>query len=269
MPTKIEWTDETWQIVTGCDVLSPGCTNCYAMRLAGTRLKHHKTRKGLTTMTKTGPVWNGEVRFNEELLDQPLRWRRPRMIFVAAHGDLFYERVPDEVIDKVFAVAALCPQHTFQILTKRAARMRDYIQSVDPAALNEINGQQLTPELKWPLQNVWLGVSVEDQMRADERRDALIDLAEQGWLTWVSYEPALGPVNWNGWEFLRWMVAGAESRQNKTARPALRDWFREARDHCQAAGVPFFLKQRVIDGRMVKEPGLDGQQWLQFPVLRP
>jgi Bacteriophage protein gp37 len=112
--TKIEWTDATWNPVTGCSVVSPGCTNCYAMRLAGTRLKHHPSRAGLTIDTKAGPVWNGKVRFNEQWPSEPLRWKRPRRIFVCAHGDLFAEGVPDEWMDQVFAVMALAPQHVFR-----------------------------------------------------------------------------------------------------------------------------------------------------------
>lgn len=128
--STIEWTDATWNPVTGCSVVSPGCRHCYAMRLAGGRLRHHPSRVGLTRPGKAGPVWTGEVRLNAEWLDQPLRWRRPRMIFVCAHGDLFHEAVPDEWIDRVFAVMALAPRHTFQILTKRSARMRAYIKSL-------------------------------------------------------------------------------------------------------------------------------------------
>jgi protein gp37 len=133
--TKIEWTDATWNPITGCSVVSPGCTNCYAMRLAGTRLAHHESRAGLTRDTKAGPVWTGEVRFNEQWIDQPLRWRKPRLIFVCAHGDLFAEGVPDEWIDRVFAVMALAPQHTFQVLTKRSARMREYMSAARRAAI--------------------------------------------------------------------------------------------------------------------------------------
>ena len=124
--TDIEWSDATWQVITGCSVATPGCTNCYAMRLAGTRLQHHPSRAGLTRDTRAGPVWTGEVRFNHEWLTQPLKWKRPRKIFVAAHGDLFHEAVPDDVLDRVFAVMALAPQHTFQVLTKRSSRMRAY-----------------------------------------------------------------------------------------------------------------------------------------------
>ncbi|KKC24881.1 phage Gp37/Gp68 family protein [Sphingomonas sp. SRS2] len=124
--TSIEWTDATWNPITGCSVHSAGCTNCYAMKLAGTRLRHHPSRAGLTVDSKAGPVWTGKVRFNDEWLMQPLRWTRPRRIFVVAHGDLFHEAVPDEWIDRVFAVMALCPHHQFQVLTKRADRMRAY-----------------------------------------------------------------------------------------------------------------------------------------------
>ena len=125
--THIEWTDATWNIVTGCSLVSPGCTNCYAMKLAGTRLRDHWSRADLTIDSKAGPVWNGQVRFNAQWLDQPLRWAKPRKIFVAAHGDLFHDGVTDDQLDQIFAVMALCPQHVFQILTKRPERMRDYL----------------------------------------------------------------------------------------------------------------------------------------------
>ena len=124
--SHIEWTDSTWQPITGCSIVSPGCTNCYAMKLAGSRLRHHPSRAGLTREVNGNHVWTGEVRLNEQWLTQPLTWKRPRRVFVCAHGDLFHEDVPDEWIDKVFAVMALSPQHTFQVLTKRAARMRKY-----------------------------------------------------------------------------------------------------------------------------------------------
>jgi protein gp37 len=173
--TGIEWTDATWQPITGCSVVSPGCTNCYAMRLAGTRLQHHPSRAGLTTMSKAGPVWNGQVRLNEQWLTQPIAWKRPRRIFVCAHGDLFHESIPDEWIDRVFAVVALCPQHTFQVLTKRNKRMRDYC-----------SNHRVLP-------NVWLGVSCEDQQRVNERIPDLLDTPAA--VRWVSAEPLLGPID--------------------------------------------------------------------------
>lgn len=198
--TSIEWTDATWNPITGCSVVSPGCTNCYAMQLAGTRLKHHPSRAGLTKDTKAGPVWTGEVRFNEEWLDQPLRWKKPRMIFVCAHGDLFAEGVPDEWIDKVFAVMALAPQHAFQVLTKRAERMREYMRGTGRHhRLTQIleAARTMTAEVKqlpeWPMPNVWMGVSVEDQARAEERIHALLETPAA--IRWISAEPLLGPVN--------------------------------------------------------------------------
>ena len=125
--STIEWTDATWSPITGCTLVSEGCRHCYAAGLAATRLKHHPSRVGLARINAAGEAkFTGEVRFNEEWLDQPLRWRRPRRIFVCAHGDLFHESVPDEWIDKVFAVMALASQHTFQVLTKRPERMAAY-----------------------------------------------------------------------------------------------------------------------------------------------
>lgn len=287
--TAIEWTDATWNPVTGCSVVSPGCTNCYAMRLAGTRLKHHPTRAGLTVDTKAGPVWNGQVRLNREALHQPLGWKRPRMIFVCAHGDLFHEAVPDEWIDQVFAVMALCPQHTFQVLTKRSARMRDYLNwsqrpyRIASAALSV--GRNLpdghpswsrsrwkhspirgcTAPTIWPLPNVWLGVSAEDQRRADERIPELLDTPAA--IRFVSAEPLLGPIDLRsidisgddeilplgaGWldrledgevesSRLDWVIVGGESGPG--ARPMHPDWARSIRDQCAAADVPFFFKQ--------------------------
>ncbi|MDR3471569.1 MAG: DUF5131 family protein [Devosia sp.] len=189
--SAIEWTDATWNPIVGCSVVSPGCTNCYAMRLAGTRLRHHPTRAGLTVDTNAGPVWNGQVRFNDKARLAPLHWTRPRMIFVCAQGDLFAEQVPDEWIDRVFAVMALCPQHIFQVLTKRPARMRAYLTGLTGLAT------PLVANGAWPLPNVWLGTSVEDQRRADERIPEL--LATPAAVRWISAEPLLGPVDIRRW----------------------------------------------------------------------
>lgn len=260
--TKIEWTEATWNPVTGCTVHSAGCTNCYAMKLAGTRLAHHPSRAGLTIDTKAGPVWNGQVRFNAEWLTQPLKWKRPRMIFVCAHGDLFHESVPDAWIAQVFNVMADAPQHTFQVLTKRSVRMRKILSGPKDHRL-------WSPKL-WhnsTLPNVWLGVSVEDQRAADERVPDL--LATPAAVRWLSCEPLLGPVDlreiaigprensvrvdaltgceWDelggriDGDALDWIVAGGESGQN--ARPMHPDWARSLRDQCAAAEVPFFFKQ--------------------------
>lgn len=283
--TSIEWTDATVNAVNGCSVCSPGCTNCYAMRLAGTRMKNHPTRAGLTQDSKAGPVWTGEVRLHEGALLQPLRWTRPRRIFWNAHGDLFHPAVPDEWIDMVFAVCALTPQHQHQILTKRPERMREYLTSgwqprlfpwlakwsVRPAGhgvmLETVGGV---------LPNVWLGTSVEDQTRADERIPHL--LATPAAVRFLSIEPLLGAVrldrihqtfddglghSWesclNGKRFselggpdgnggdidgcprIDWVIVGGESGPG--SRPMHADWVRSIRDQCQAAGVPLFFKQ--------------------------
>jgi len=281
--SSIEWTNATWNPVTGCSVVSPGCTNCYAMRLAGTRLKNHPSRAGLTIDTKAGPVWNGQVRFNAQWIDQPLRWKKPQMIFVCAHGDLFHEDVPDEWIDQVFAVMALAPHHTFQVLTKRSARMRNYMSR--PHGFRDRRGSEdtsierwcwehlrahrnLQEELikwPWPLPNVWLGVSAEDQNRADERIPDL--LATPAAIRFLSAEPLLGPINLRsidvsgdeeilplgaGWldrlepgeiehARLDQVIVGGESGQG--ARPMHPDWARSLRDQCVQADVPFFFKQ--------------------------
>ncbi|MBX3580795.1 MAG: phage Gp37/Gp68 family protein [Rhizobiaceae bacterium] len=252
--TSIEWTDATWNPITGCQIESPGCKVCYAMKLAGTRMKNHPSRAGLTIDSKAGPVWNGEVRFNDQWLDQPLRWAKPRMIFVCAHADLFYEAIPDEWIDRVFAVMALAPEHTFQVLTKRPERAIDYLQRLDSETSQETArrlamawpGRTPVPPdgLEFPLRNVWIGTSVEDQPRADKRRASLKAISDLGWLTWVSYEPALGMVDWSGWEFIRWLVSGGESDMDgKSARPSNPDWHRSARDFCRAHVIAFNFKQ--------------------------
>lgn len=208
--SRIEWTDATWQPITGCSIVSPGCRECYAMKLAGTRLRHHSSRAGLTVDSKAGPVWTGEVRFNAEWLMQPLQWKRPRRIFVCAHGDLFHEGVPDEWIDQVFAVMALARQHTFQVLTKRADRMKAYLsRAVDwdltlGAAFTASQSRTVIAErareldhrlgdLTWPLPNVLLGVSAERQVEADERVPLLLETPAA--VRFVSAEPLLGPID--------------------------------------------------------------------------
>lgn len=287
--TKIEWADATVNAVNGCSVVSPGCTNCYAMRLAGTRMKHHPSRAGLTIDSKAGPVWSGEVRLSETALLQPLRWKRPRRIFWNAHGDLFHDAVPDAWTDRVFAVCALTPRHTHMILTKRSARMREYVSGFgcDGArrfhVLDQMFTLQESPDLviQWPLPNVWLGVSVEDQARADERIPDL--LATPAAIRFISAEPLLGPIDldeaWHGENALEsacwgdcawcelghpplyncqkgkqseaeveknrcgldWVIAGGES--GPRARPMHPDWARGLRDQCAAARVAFHFKQ--------------------------
>lgn len=260
--TAIEWADATWNPITGCSVVSAGCTNCYAMRLAGGRLRHHPTRAGLTVPTKAGPVWTGEVRFNEAALLQPMRWTRPRRIFVCAHGDLFHEAIPTWWIDFVFAHMATTERHTFLVLTKRPARMRMFC------------GSTSVPP------NVWLGVSVEDQRTADERIPLL--LSTPAARRWISAEPLLGPVDLNrrtfvhcpthdtaygfclqdcgDWRRLDWVVVGGESGPG--ARGCDVQWIRDIVRTCAATGTPCFVKQlgSNSDYRATKK-GADPMEW--------
>jgi protein gp37 len=300
--THIEWTDSTWNVITGCTLVSDGCKHCYAATLAATRLKHHPSREGLARLNAAGEAkFTGEVRFNEQWLEQPLRWRKPRMIFVCAHGDLFHESVPDEWIDRVFAVMALAPQHTFQVLTKRADRMRAYLSSHDVGQrwaerTDEIpGGPVIFPEtaISWSkdgLPNVWLGVSIENQEAADKRIPDL--LATPAAVRFVSAEPLLGPVDLtnlppfldvsaaagirldalklDGPYSLNWVIVGGESGRN--ARPMHPDWVRSLRDQCVAAGTKFFFKQwGEFDnwgdrtGKRAAGRLLDGCEWSEVP----
>ena len=259
--TPIEWTDATWNPTAGCSIVSPGCTNCYAMKVAY-RLQHNPDPNvagkyaGLTTKVNGRPVWTGRVRLWPPTLAMPLKRKRPTAYFVDSQSDLFHETLPDDDIDRVFAVMARCPQHTFQILTKRAARMRDFLG--DPAARRAAwarHADAATVEARgWPLPNVWLGVSVDDQPRADERIPAL--LATPAAVRFLSCEPLLGPVDLTrvgnpprnalarpagAGERIDWVIAGGESGPD--ARPMHPSWPRELRDQCAANDAAFFLKQ--------------------------
>ncbi|MDE0458069.1 MAG: phage Gp37/Gp68 family protein [Chromatiales bacterium] len=269
--TSIEWTDATWNVITGCSRVSRGCGGpdgggCYAERLAATRLRYHPSRKGLTDPDGR---WTGEVRFNGQWLDQPMRWRRPKRIFVCAHSDLFHDAVPREWIDSVFGVMALCRRHVFQVLAKRPRRMRRYVEEklCDERDMMEsiaASVWDISPEYldvideslsEWPPPNVWLGRSVEDQPTADQRIPLLTETPAA--VRWISAEPLLAPIDLRG-AGLDWVVVGGESGPN--ARPMDPEWVRHLRDQCAAADVPFFFKQwgsrtpkargRVLDGRI-------------------
>lgn len=275
--TGIEWTDATWNPLRGCSRVSEGCRHCYAETVAARFSGPGLPYEGLIHPKTRG--WNGKIKLVPEALDQPLRWKRPRRIFVNSMSDLFHEAVPDDFIDSVFAVMALTPQHTFQVLTKRPERMLAYLSDEWRSALVEGAAQALyaartgeDPSM-WlavhlPLPNVWLGVSVEDQATADERIPLLLQCPAA--VRWISAEPLLGHVDlgrflWsitpdprgfvpgavhqaNDRGLLHWVVAGGESGHG--ARPMHPDWARSLRDQCAAAGVPFLFKQwgEWIDG---------------------
>lgn len=201
--SKIEWTEATWNPIVGCSIVSPGCTNCYAMKMAARLDAMRQPRyAGLTKPSKGGAVWTGEMRLVEDALTIPLRRKKPTTWFVNSMSDLFHESVPDAWIDRVFAVMALCPQHTFQVLTKRSARMRAYMAPGMRSARGRVGTVAHAMSCRfqcagmppaWPLPNVWLGVSAEDQRRADERVPDL--LATPAAVRFVSAEPLLGPID--------------------------------------------------------------------------
>lgn len=263
--TKIEWTDATWNPIMGCSPVSEGCRNCYAAGIAyrfGQSL--NDPYFGLAERRGGRAVFNGTIAVVDHALTQPLRWRRPRRIFVNSMSDLFHEAVSFDTVDTVFAVMALTPQHTFQILTKRPERMVKYFKEYDGAtrcALIESSVESIFEEMGWPrdgmegiylpLPNVWLGVSVEDQKTANERIPLL--LACPAAVRFLSCEPLLGPVNIRVHESLMafrergrsvavdWVIAGGESGPN--ARPMNTEWVQSLRDQCAESGVPFFFKQ--------------------------
>lgn len=281
--THIEWTDATWNIVTGCEVVSPGCTNCYAMKLAGTRLKHHPSRAGLTIDTKAGPVWNGQTRVNWEWIDQPLAWARPRMIFVCAHGDLFHASVAFDDIAQIYGVMIAAHHlrgHTFQVLTKRSARARELLnradfwdaanayasmvimERVDPLDRRSTDARATCDDYgpEAPPPGIWLGVSGENQHWLMQRGCDLVETPAA--VRFLSLEPLLGALDpepfllpvrqWStGW-LNNYPLSYPEHRvdwiiaggeSGPGARPMHPDWARSLRDQCAAAGVPFFFKQ--------------------------
>lgn len=254
--TSIEWTrnddgspGRTWNPVVGCDKVSPGCTNCYAESIA--------------ERFRGGPGYpNGfEVTLKPHKLDEPLRWRKPTRVFVNSMSDLFHPRVPDAFIARVFAVMAQAERHTFQVLTKRHARMRallsrrEWVESIRDIALEYDPTDSLGTDGRWPLPNVWLGTSVEDQERADVRIPAL--LATPAAVRFLSCEPLLGPVDLRGalgFTYdddatgeqipvppVDWVIVGGESGPN--ARPMSVSWVRSLIHQCAIADVSVFVKQ--------------------------
>lgn len=222
--TDIEYGDRTWNPLTGCTVVSEGCKNCWAQAMAK-RLKA-MGRPEYQNAVDDNDRWTSVITLVPERLKEPYTWRKPQHVLVEYMGDLFHEDVPQSYIRKVLEVMEETPQHTYQLLTKRPERMAN--------ALLRYGGA-------FPLNNVIAGCTVENQRRANERLSSMSALADGGWRTWVSYEPALGAVNWRGWEFLNQIVCGGQS--GKGAKPMHPDWARATRGFCISHNIKFFFKQ--------------------------
>lgn len=257
--TAIEWTDDSWNVVTGCTRVSSGCNACYSARMTH-RLEAMGQQKytGLTVLNPAGDRhFNGVVKCHEDQLEIPLKWRKPRRIFVNSMSDTFHTSVPFEFIDKIFAVMALCPQHTFQVLTKRPERMAEYlslgylpiVEAMQAVGYNR--HPNATAQGIWPPPNIWIGTSVENQKTADERIPHL-DRCPAA-VQFISAEPLLGAIELPESFLLpdfaeddprhtkKWCIVGGESGPG--ARPMHPAWARSLRDQCANAGVDFFMKQ--------------------------
>lgn len=292
--SKIEWTDDTHQFVSGCDDASPGCAHCYAKRQAHRMASNPNAKvqaryRGLTVVRGNGPQWTGEVRPLPDQLAVFLRQRAPRTIFVNSLSDTFHADIPDEYIAAMFGVMAFSPQHTCQVLTKRAERMRqwfEWIERVAPhgtdvaycaeaahEAMTEASDDGTTPvdgkfivHAQWPLPNVYLGVSVENKKHGVPRIALL--RATPAKKRFLSVEPLLEDLGTLDLTGIHQVIVGSES--GPKARPMEEDWVRSIRDQCVAANVPFFYKQRLdAKRRKVSLPMLDGRQWAEMPASLP
>lgn len=293
--SKIEWTEATWNPTRGCSMAkgseSGGCLNCYAARMAARGLPgllSPTTGQPFAIMRDSGPRWTGAVELIESQLDVPLHWRRPRRIFVDSMSDLFHEALPDKFIDRVFSTMAAAHWHTFQILTKRPDRMREYCSELRTAS-NDARQQRIGRRYIWPLPHMWLGTSVEN-CRCLWRIDSLRETPAA--VRFLSVEPLLedlGEIDLTG---IHWVIVGGESGPG--ARPMHPEWARSVRDQCIAAQVPFFFKQwgeycdwdnltdetaRIVDaagdghfdgmlrvGKARAGRLLDGREWSEMPM---
>jgi protein gp37 len=245
-PSDIEWTDATWNPIVGCAMVSAGCTNCYAMRMAA-RLQAMgaPSYQGVTRKSGGRFVWTGKLRLNEKAIEAPLAWRRPKKIFVNSMSDLFQAGVADEDIERVWNVMARAAQHRFQILTKRPDRMRDFLRT-RPSQV---------------LLNVWIGASVEsgDYIgRIDELRDA------PAAVRFISFEPLIGRVGSVNLSGVHWAIVGGES--GPKARPIDEAWVDEIHDECRSQNVAFFFKQWGGTNKKATGRRYRGRIWDEYPV---
>lgn len=255
--SKIEWTDKTWNPIVGCSKVSPACDNCYAEQQAGMCANFKQAQ--YQDVVRISPdcdtylgQWNGRTSFVESQLDKPLKRKKPTKYFVCSMSDLFHESVPFEWVAKVFSVMALCPQHTFQVLTKRPERMAYFFEVVknidqhpelDQLLFDPWRAVYAAPgdSLPWPLPNVWIGTTVENQEQADRRIPHLLKCAAP--VRFLSVEPMLGPVELGMWlEYsIQWVICGGEA--GPRARPMYEGWALSLMEQCRDASIPFFFKQ--------------------------
>lgn len=248
MPTKIAWTDESWQPVVGCSKVSPGCDNCYAetmaKRCAGAEMVSYKPKPYKYCSVVE---WNGQTFCDEKALEIPLHWKKPRKVFVCSMGDLFHESVPFEFIKEVIKIIAACPQHTFQILTKRPERMKQFFDKTKVTLIGpcpvprKLGDEHKVKMTTLPLKNLWLGVTAENPKDGYPRIQTLKQIPAA--VRFISIEPMLEGMRLTNdtLDKIDWVIVGGESGPG--ARPMHIDWARGVRDQCQAAGVPFFFKQ--------------------------
>lgn len=283
--TGIQWTDATWNPLRGCTRVSKGCEHCYAETVANRFSGPGEPYEGLIALGKKGPRWNGNITLVPEKLDEPIRWNRSRMVFVNSMSDLFHHGVSNEYIAAVFGIMAAAPKHTFQVLTKRPERAKDWFawvaqQSPSPAEYCAAEAFRLTcrQETKqvgktWPLENVWLGVSCEDQKTADLRIPILLSCPAK--VSWVSYEPALGLVDFRSWiNQLQWIVVGGESGAG--ARPFDWHWAEDVVLSATSSSTKIFVKQLgskpILNGlnvtKLISYKGSEPAEWPQIIRVR-
>ena len=280
--TEISWTDKSWNPIRGCSRVSEGCRHCYAETMAARFSDEGQPYYQLAKRTSSGPKWTGKVSFIHKHLLDPVRWQKPVRVFTNSMSDVFHEELSHEDIAAIFAVMAVAKRHTFQVLTKRSERMKDWFKWAGRLSMPELLGyaraklKDHPEDLKtfdradaemgaytWPLPNVWIGVSVENQEAADKRIPDL--LATPAVIRFLSCEPLIGSVSLMDWLFdptgnfrthkgkrqfenvakaghgLHWVIAGCESGPGM--RPCEHQWLRTLREECKAAGVKYFLKQ--------------------------
>ena len=283
--TGIQWTDATWNPLRGCSRVSKGCENCYAETVAHRFSGPGEPYHGLIAIGKKGPRWNGNIMLVPDKLADPIRWSKPRMVFVNSMSDLFHHGVSNEYIAAVFGVMAAATKHTFQVLTKRPERAKDWfawvsMQSPSPAEYCAAEAKKLTGRKEldkidnaWPLDNVWLGVSCEDQSTADKRIPVLLSTPSK--IRWASYEPALGPTDFTPWvNNLDWIVVGGESGNG--SRPFDWVWAEDVVNCTSGSSTKVFVKQLgskpVLTGlgvtKLKSKKGGDPSEWPQSIQVR-